>query len=196
MDIETTNHQKFQTGNPIVRRLIGNFFGRVRASLAACEYASLLDAGCGEGHTLDTLADLLPERVAGFDINPDCVAFARQRLPQHIELQAASIYEIPYPDNHFDVVVCCEVLEHLDRPHEALAELKRVARQHLIISVPYEPWFQLGSLLRGKYLSTWGNHPEHVNHWNPRSLRRFLSEGGIEAEVQVAFPWLIAAAHV
>ncbi len=191
MSIETTNHAKYQTGNPVVRRLIAGFFNTLRSQLAASPGTSLLDAGCGEGHTLEQLQDVLPPRVAGFDLNPECVAFAGQRLPAYA-FQSGSIYAISHEDDSFDTVICCEVLEHLEQPQEALKELIRVAKQQVVLSVPYEPYFQLGSLLRGKYLKTWGNHPEHINHWNPKSFGTFLRSSGLNPTIKVAFPWIIA----
>jgi hypothetical protein len=87
-------------------------------------------------------------------------------------------------------------MEHLDRPAEALRELSRVSRGDLVVSVPYEPYFRLGSLMRGKYVRGLGNHPEHVNHWNRRSLPGFLRAQVDVTDVAVAFPWLIARCRV
>ncbi|MEM6927227.1 MAG: methyltransferase type 11, partial [Myxococcota bacterium] len=86
------------------------------------------------------------------------------------------------------------VLEHLDAPHVAVKELARVSRGHLVLSVPWEPWFQLGNLARGKYLSGWGNHPEHVQRWSPGGFRRMLQGTGVVGDVRLrtSFPWTIA----
>jgi 2-polyprenyl-3-methyl-5-hydroxy-6-metoxy-1,4-benzoquinol methylase len=156
---------------------------------------SVLDAGCGEGETLARLEDVLGERVAAIDILDECVAYTKQRLP-HVDASMASVYALPFDDSSFDLVVCLEVMEHLDRPAEALRELSRVSRGDLVVSVPYEPYFRLGSLMRGKYVRELGNHPEHVNHWNRRSLPAFLRAQVDVAEVAVAFPWLIARCRV
>jgi 2-polyprenyl-3-methyl-5-hydroxy-6-metoxy-1,4-benzoquinol methylase len=156
---------------------------------------SVLDAGCGEGETLARLGDVLGERVAAIDILDECVAYTKQRLP-HVDASKASVYELPFDDRSFDLVVCLEVMEHLDRPAEALRELSRVSRGDLVVSVPYEPYFRLGSLMRGKYVRGLGDHPEHVNHWNRRSLPAFLRAQVDVADVAVAFPWLIARCRV
>ncbi len=49
-----------------------------------------------------------------------------------------SVLSLPFKDNTFDVVVCCQVLEHLpfSRFDSCLAELKRVAKNKLILSLP------------------------------------------------------------
>jgi SAM-dependent methyltransferase len=100
--------------------------------------------------------------------------------------------ELPFGRASFDAVVCLEVLEHLEDPMAAVEELLRVARLAVVLSVPYEPWFRLGNLLRGKYLSGLGNHPEHIQHWNPRRFRRLLAATGQEVRVVEAFPWIVA----
>lgn len=193
----TSNHEKYTVGaqNPIVRRLMDRLFDRVRAELATLSVQRLLDAGCGEGHAMQELAHLLPNNVVGFDINPDAVAFCQAQHPDHT-FTVESIYELPYEDGQFDAVVCMEVLEHLDDPATALRELSRVCRGHLILSVPFEPWFQLGNLARGKYREHWGNHPEHVQHWGPRSVRKFLEANPALSDVRVreAWPWIVAVA--
>jgi 2-polyprenyl-3-methyl-5-hydroxy-6-metoxy-1,4-benzoquinol methylase len=89
-------------------------------------------------------------------------------------------------------VLCLEVLEHLAEPAAALAELARVARQAVILSVPHEPYFRIGNVLRGKHLDRWGDHPEHVQHWNPRTFRAFLEPSFVEVRLRNAFPWLVA----
>ena len=179
----------------MVRRLIDGFFARLREVVEPLGAESVLDAGCGEGETLARLGDVLGERASAIDIHDECVAYTRQRLP-HVDVSKTSVCELPYPDRAFDLVLCIEVMEHLDRPAEALRELCRVSARDLVVSVPYEPYFRLGSLLRGKYVRGLGNHPEHVNHWNRRTLPAFLRAQVDVTEVAVAFPWLIAHCRV
>lgn len=188
---ESSNYAKFQTANPVVRRLIDRFYGRVRASIGPPGPAAILDAGCGEGETLVRLADLLGPRVVAVDLSPEAVEFTARRLPA-VEVSRASVYELGFGDDEFDLVLCLEVLEHLDDPDAAVAELARVCRGRLVVSVPHEPWFRLGSLLRGKYVSGLGNHPEHVNHFNPESLRALLAPRLEVLSLERSFPWLVA----
>jgi SAM-dependent methyltransferase len=185
------NLAKYETRNPVVRWMIGGFFESVRGLVARLEPGSLLDAGCGEGEALVRLADLLPERVAGVDVNPESSELARRRCPE-AEVSVGSVYSLEAAADEFDLVLCLEVLEHLDRPHDAVRELARVAASDLIVSVPFEPYFRIGSLLRGKHLGRLGNHPEHVNHFNRASLRRLLDDHAQVCGISVACPWLIA----
>ena len=186
-----TNELKFETANPLVRAMIGGFFSRLGELVAPLRPASTLDAGCGEGETLVRLGPLLGERIAAVDLSAYSVGRAAERLPA-VDTQVASVTDLPFADSSFDLVLCLEVLEHLDDPAAAVRELARVAAAGVVVSVPFEPWFRIGSLLRGKYVRTLGNHPEHVNHFNRGSLAALL-EPALEIEaIRSAFPWLIA----
>jgi SAM-dependent methyltransferase len=192
---QSSNYEKFQTSNPVVRALIGRFFARVRAIVEEVQPGSLLDAGCGEGETLAHLGGLLPPRVAAVDVSPEAAEHTADRFP-FAEVAVESIYDLPFADDSFDLVLCLEVLEHLRDSRIAVAELARVASGTIVVSVPHEPFFRVGSLVRGKYVRTLGNHPEHINHWNPRSLRRLLEPDLEVVSLNRSFPWLVARCQV
>ena len=67
-----------------------------------------------------------------------------------------------------------------------------MARKSIVLSVPYEPYFRIGNVLRGKHLARWGDHPEHVQHWNFRTFRAFLEPSLHDVRIQNALPWIIA----
>lgn len=52
---------------------------------------------------------------------------------QQVDLEQG---ELPFPENSFDCVLCLDVLEHLEHIHQVFDELCRVARRHVIISLP------------------------------------------------------------
>ena len=60
--------------------------------------------------------------------------------------------------------------------------------------MPWEPWFRLGNLGRGKNVKRWGNDPEHVNFFSPAKLRKALALHFDEVRITKAFPWIIAEA--
>jgi ubiquinone/menaquinone biosynthesis C-methylase UbiE len=55
-----------------------------------------------------------------------------------IEVRAASAEELPWPDDAFDVVVTTHTLEHVQDLPAALSELRRVAKDDLVVVVPKE----------------------------------------------------------
>lgn len=60
--------------------------------------------------------------------------------------------KLPFKNNSFDCVLCLDVLEHLDNPHDVFDEICRVARRYVIISMP-NPWAEFITLLRKGYYS-------------------------------------------
>jgi SAM-dependent methyltransferase len=182
--------EKYQVKNPVVAFLIQRFFHRIAGVLTAVAPESVLDAGCGEGELLRR-GVLTSVPTVSLDRSRQALAEIRTHTPGCRPV-SGSVLELPFARASFDAVVCLEVLEHLEDPRAAVEELLRVARRAVVLSVPYEPWFRLGNLLRGKYLSGLGNHPEHIQHWNPRRFRHFLAAAGWEVGVVEAFPWIVA----
>ena len=100
----------------------------------------VLDAGCGTGYGTAMLGDGSPHALMGMDISTEALAEAREKLGDEVELVQAGVHDLPFDPESFDVVVCFEVIEHVDRQRDALAELKRVLRPGgvLLISRPEE----------------------------------------------------------
>jgi SAM-dependent methyltransferase len=185
------NEGKYRSKNPVVRYLVGRFLQRV-SDLAATESPRrVLEVGCGEGVVLATLAARLPgTRFDGLELDETALRQARARCPV-ATLVRGDACELPFEDQSFDLVVCLEVLEHLPEPVRALRELRRVARGGCLLSVPHEPFFRAGNLLRGKNLARLGDPSDHIQHWGAREFAAFC---GRELAVRVrttAFPWLI-----
>ncbi len=178
--------EKYSDSNPVVRFVLRRFFERVGGVLGRLSPRSVLDAGCGEG-------ELLRRGVLGGEVSTyalDLGAAAPGAFSGRFV--RGSVLALPFPDAAFDVALCLEVLEHLADPAAAVRELARVARHAVVLSVPYEPYFRIGNVLRGKYLAGLGNYPEHVQHWNLKTFRAFLEPSAAEVEVQEALPWIIA----
>jgi len=57
---------------------------------------------------------------------------------------------LPYEENSFDVVLCLDVLEHLNNLHEVFDQLCKITRKYLIISLP-NPWVDFTGMLRSGY---------------------------------------------
>ncbi|MCH9685641.1 MAG: class I SAM-dependent methyltransferase [Deltaproteobacteria bacterium] len=164
-------YDKYSTANPIARHLMRGFLGAVTELYRMTEPRSVLEVGCGEGELAAHLWQQgpRPDRFEICDVDLDQLA---PDVPAAIERREASIYALPWPDDAFDLVLCCEVLEHLQDPARGLAELARVARRHVLISTPWEPVWRALNLARGHYIHDLGNTPGHVQHFSRASLTR------------------------
>jgi ubiquinone/menaquinone biosynthesis C-methylase UbiE len=93
----------------------------------------VLEAGCGTGAQTVTLARNSPQaHFTSVDLSEASLAEAGNALRaagiRNVTLQQADIYALPFAPASFDHVFVCFVLEHLARPAQALAVLKRVLK--------------------------------------------------------------------
>jgi ubiquinone/menaquinone biosynthesis C-methylase UbiE len=97
--------------------------------------ARVLDVGCGDGSLAEDLRRRTGAALTMADLSWRRVERATGRNPGSAAAQA-SIYGLPWRDRSFDLVVCTDLLEHLDDPAAAMAELVRVSARHVLVSVP------------------------------------------------------------
>lgn len=191
---QSSNYQKYQTGNPLMQRIIGRFLERVAIMAGEIRPNRIVDLGCGEGFVARRISHRLPEvEYRGFDINEQAVKMAAGLNPQY-EFKAANILTLPPERNWADLCICLEVLEHLDEPQKAVELIRDWTCGHALISVPREPFFRMGNFLRGKYMGNLGNHPEHIQQFNKTRLRRLLGDYFQKVEIFSCFPWIIGLA--
>jgi len=192
---DTTNFQKHVNKNPIQKFLINYFYSVMINLIKPLKSEKILDVGAGEGFSLVKLKrNQIGKFHEGVDNSKDALKLGKKMYPK-INLKLGSIYELPYKENSFDLLLCTEVLEHLDDPKKAVKELKRVTSKYIVFSTPNEPLFTIANFLRGKYLKTFGNHPEHINHWSSGGLKKFLRQNGLKVVcVKTPFPWTLILA--
>lgn len=91
--------------------------------------ARILDLGCGDGCFLAGVHKKYPQlKITGIDLSLVQLEKAKKRIPSGEFSQATLSKGLPYPDNHFDVIYCGEVIEHLFDPDSLLKEAHRVLR--------------------------------------------------------------------
>jgi ubiquinone/menaquinone biosynthesis C-methylase UbiE len=187
-------YDKYASTNPIERRLMAGFFAALDAALPGDAPSTVLEVGIGEGEVSARVRERWPgATVVGADLPDDDLAGSwRQRGMTGL---FADIARLPFPAKAFDLVLAIEVLEHVPDPDAALAELARLARGHLVLSVPREPIWRVANMARGKYLGALGNTPGHIQHW---SRRGFVAQVGAHVEVvtvRTPFPWTMIGAR-
>jgi 2-polyprenyl-3-methyl-5-hydroxy-6-metoxy-1,4-benzoquinol methylase len=190
------NKQKYASQNPIQRFLLGRFLDNVVDLVRSTGARTVLDVGCGEGYVLNRLAEAdLDLELMGLDMSGDAVADARELLGERATVMVGDARDPPF-DRTFDLVLMTEVLEHIPQPENMLPVLEALSHGHLVLSVPWEPFFMGLNFMRGKHLRAWGNDPEHVNHWGRRGFQRFV---GSRFEILAApnvFPWTLVLARL
>lgn len=193
---QTRNLDKFERAGGVEARLLARFRRRLEAELRALAPATVLDAGCGEGVVTAWLAGALPHaEVTAVDGRVDALGEVRRRAPR-VDVLHGDVYALPFGAGAFDVVVCTEVLEHLERPRDAVRELARVARSNVLLTVPHEPFFRAGNLVRGRYAARLGSTPGHLHTWGRRGFLAVVEPEVASVRWVSAFPWQAAVASV
>lgn len=170
---QSTNLNKHTTSNWFYRKHLEAFYDELSEVVGSTSCTTLLDAGCGEGFVVDFLAREYPDlKITGVDISDEAIAYAKEHFGERARFRKGSVFKLPFSDKSFDAVLCSEVLEHVEDPNLAVAELKRVARQHVIITVPLEPYFQwLNNMSQWLRL---GPAADHVNFWTSTTFQAFI----------------------
>jgi 2-polyprenyl-3-methyl-5-hydroxy-6-metoxy-1,4-benzoquinol methylase len=188
------HYPKYTVRNPIARRLVDGFLGALAELAGRSGARQVHEVGCGEGF-LSTMLARRGFAVRGSDVSPSAIASARQRAAElgvPVAFRAADLYELTPRTDGAELVVCCEVLEHLTDPTRALGVLARLAQPHLIVSVPREPLWRMLNMARGRYWRALGNTPGHLQHWSAPSFLALL-EAHLEVhEVRMPLPWTMA----
>ncbi len=189
---------KYGSTNPVVRRLMAGFERSLGELFGLAAPESVLDIGCGEGVlTMQWAQRLGSARVVGIDLqDPKLEAEWRTRRRENLEFRALRAEELPFSDDEFDLVAAIEALEHIPQAERTIAEMARVGRRHLLVSVPREPLWRAVNVARGAYIRELGNTPGHVNHWSRGSFARLLSSYGEVIEVRSPFPWTMVLVRV
>ncbi len=185
-------YPKYSTGNPLARRMMAGFLAAVDELSAPLADLDVHEVGCGEGHLLQRF--ICPGRVVrGSDYSGRVIEQARQNISAEsgVTLEAISLYDLDPARHAAGLVVCCEVLEHIDQPERGLDMLAALAQPYLLASVPREPLWRALNLARGSYVRAWGNTPGHVNHWSKAGFVRFLARRFEILTVRSPLPWTV-----
>ncbi|MGB3270470.1 MAG: class I SAM-dependent methyltransferase [Rhodanobacter sp.] len=192
-------YDKYNTRNPVARALMQGFLKSFDELVAMSgSPGTALEIGCGEGE-LSMRLTRAGWQVRGCDIAAEAVDEARRRA-------AAATLSIPFEQRGIeecagaypvqDLVVCCEVMEHLEDSLAALDTLAGLSRRHVLVSVPREPIWRVLNMARGRYLPALGNTPGHIQHWSTRAFVELLGQRLDVQAVRSPLPWTMALCRV
>jgi SAM-dependent methyltransferase len=154
---------------------------RYRWAAALAEGRRVLDAGCGTGYGAELLASEGAAAVVGVDVDVEVVEAARRDGSGAVRFAAADVRELPADLGTFDLVVCFEVLEHIDEPEAALDRLAAALAPDglLVVSSPNRDVYPPGN-------------PFHKHEFTPGELADALSERFAQVRLVRQQDWLAA----
>jgi len=202
--VNSNMHNKYLAGNKLIRfvsRLHMTSIIKLIAAIKDQEPLTAASIGCGDSYV--NAAILLScknvQAITGLDIDRNSlklssIVYHQNNLDQ--TLVQGSIYSLPFKTGEFDLVICSEVIEHLENPSLALLELRRVANKYCLLSVPNDLVFRSANLVRLYYLQDMGNTPGHIQHFGIRSFVRFVRKYFRVLSIQLpACLWVVVLAQ-
>ncbi len=142
------------------------FYEEVADVCASFRPSRVIDVGCGPGYLLAALIRRCPDldEVVGVDFSEAAIHRLLEIAPG-ARGEVRSVYELDLGDERFDLVLATEVLEHLERPRDALARMQTLCSDdgRLLVTVPdgaHDDW------------------EGHVNFWDANAFRELLSTVG------------------
>lgn len=115
--------------HPIVRLHVKDKISFIKNNLELGPGTTILEIGAGSGYFTQPLSSL--GKVIATDANQGIL-----RLNPVKNKRIADASNLPFDDNSFDVVMAFDVLHHLDHPEQAVSEMRRVSKKHVVIVEP------------------------------------------------------------
>ena len=135
----------------------------------------LLDVGCGAGALLEIAGEMNWEAV-GIEISNSATEFVKSRKLNVFE---GTLKQAAFPDDHFDVITCTEVLEHVTDSKELIYEMSRILSPKGVLWITTPNSCGISGKLLG---SNWRDihPPEHLTLFSTKSLKMCLEEVGFK----------------
>ncbi len=108
----------------------------IMRALAHLKFSSFLDVGAAEGYKAFVVKRLFGAEVVSSDISQEACRRAQELF--NIKAIPGDVHGLPFQDDAFDVALCSESLEHVTDWKKGVAELLRVARKAVIITLPHD----------------------------------------------------------
>jgi len=151
--------------------------------------ARVLDLGCGQGRHIHNIYYRAPVHAVGIDLSPEDAALTRDGLTYFpppaprtggvpsAHILVADAARLPFACQAFDIVICSEVLEHIQNYKAALQEITRILKPGgtLALSVPRAwPEWVCWTLSNDYHTSPGG----HVRIFNAQALTQDVRNCG------------------
>lgn len=119
----------YETDRAGVYKMCKKDYPDVLAELEKEPFEELLDCGCGTAPMLTLLKERFPEKhYTGIDLTPKMIEAARAKNMPGVDLVVGDCENLPFPENSFDAVICCQSFHHYPNVQNFFNSVYRVLR--------------------------------------------------------------------
>lgn len=119
----------YETDRAGVYKMCKKDYPDVLAELEKEPFQDLLDCGCGTAPMLTLLHEKYPDKhYTGIDLTPKMIEAARAKHMEGVELVVGDCERLPFADESFDVVICCQSFHHYPNVQDFFDSVSRVLR--------------------------------------------------------------------
>ncbi|MDD2365629.1 MAG: class I SAM-dependent methyltransferase [Desulfuromonadaceae bacterium] len=170
------------SGDEVSRMKMRTFRGYLEAVKQYVPSGHLLDVGCATGELL-SVASEMGYYVHGIEISPKGVARCRIKFGEE-RITSKPLVRGDFPDESFDLVTMCDVLEHLETPVEFLDTVEKLLKPGGILLIATPDTYSWSCRLMK---SSWPHYKkEHLYYFNRSNMLRLLPPGLVIKRLSVA----------
>ena len=188
-------YNKFESKKFIEKLLVNRYKYSFIKTIRGLNISTCFEIGSGEGNILQLVENnFLLKLIIGSDIDFDLIHEDKIRNKSRNRL-ICDAHFLPIGIKKIDLLLACEVLEHLSEPQLFLEECSRIDARYFFFTIPNEPLWRLLNILRLKYIKDLGNTPGHMNHWSKNKIRQLISRYLDVKDLFFVQPWIFIIAQ-
>ncbi|MEM4271002.1 MAG: class I SAM-dependent methyltransferase [Candidatus Pacearchaeota archaeon] len=158
---------------------------------------NVLDVGCASGWFLNEIFRKFPKaKYTGIDPYKEAIAYGKKNYKK-LNLVVADGHKIPFPNSTFDLIICCEVLEHVTNPEKVVKEIKRVLTPNGTALIEMDSgnilfkiaWYWWTNIRKGVWQHA------HLHSFNAKKLEKTIKRGGLIIIKKKVFNLTMAVAY-
>ena len=168
-----------------------NYFARDRNEMLNFlpkSFRNVIEIGCGQGEFGKLVKSIYEINYTGIESNVNAAKIANNYIDRVIIGDATKLIKI-LPDHNYDLLICNDIIEHLESPENLIKEIrvKMKPDSWIVCSIPN--FRVLGNLLHVLFLKDfeyceWGIRDKtHLRFYTRKSIIRFFRENGCNVEI-------------